>query len=75
MRKFRELCFEKFGYEPTKDAAFEGIQRACEEHQFNSVQHQIAIEEFDFDAEASRSVAPIAAELAIFQNQDLVTPR
>jgi hypothetical protein len=35
----------------------------------------IAIEEFDFDAEVSCSLAPIAAELAIFQNQDLVTPR
>ena len=43
VRKFRELCFYKLGYEPTKDAAYEGIQRACEERSFNSVQDQLDI--------------------------------
>lgn len=47
VRKFRELCFEKLEYEPGKEAAQEGLLRACEEHKFNSLRSQLDILKWD----------------------------
>jgi Virulence-associated protein E len=36
-RKFRAVCFRRFRYEPGREATMEGLQRACEDHMYNSL--------------------------------------
>jgi len=46
-RKFREVCFEKFKYQPGKEATFDGLQRECEQNRFNSLQDMLSATVWD----------------------------
>ena len=46
-RKFRELCFQRTGYEPGPQGAFEGLMRHGEENKFHSLLAQLDILKWD----------------------------
>jgi len=41
VRRFIKASFDELGFEPGKDAAYQGIYTACEDHRFNSLTKQL----------------------------------